>query len=109
MLTSQMEVRPDGSSGRISGSRTDEMRQAIRDDLARELKDTGSKDRSTHERMEHQGEIAALQALERLLLFLDSMQSTSGRSRQLRDFARLNERTRAARDAKLLAIEAESQ
>jgi hypothetical protein len=84
-------------------SSQEEVRRSMREELARYQSDTAAKGRMLRDNKEHELEISALKGLDRLLKFLDSMQSTSGRARHLRDFARLHESTRAAGSARFLA------
>jgi hypothetical protein len=112
MLTRQPEPQPDDPNHSpelqtIAAKRTARIRRDNLDEVARAAKSTATNGKSPRETMHDQAEIAAREALERLLKFHDSMQSTSGRARQLRDFAKSYEGTHAAGDAKLLATNAD--
>lgn len=103
MPANENNASTNEAPGQIAAPGNVEALRSIRAELTKLTGTPGSDSRLSHHTREHLAEISAWQGLERLLNFLESMQSTSGRSRQLRDFARLNEGTRAAASARTLA------
>lgn len=105
MAASENNASTNETPGQITAPGNAEALRSIRSELTKLTGTPGSDSNLSHHTKAHRAEVTAWQGLERLLNFLESMQSTSGRSRQLRDFARLNEGTRAAACARTLAGE----